>query len=107
MKTSHPLHKAPRPKETRALSSEAAETLALQALGFLLQDEERIDLFLRLTGTDPTDLRALATSRQFLLAVLDHLATGEQLLLEFARALEIAPERIGAARMALGGGETG
>jgi hypothetical protein len=82
-----------------------AETLALQALTFLAEDVQRIQRFMQLTGTAPEDLPALAPRRAFLLAVLDHLAADEALLLAFAQELRLKPETIAAARRALGGVE--
>jgi hypothetical protein len=84
---------------------EEAETLGLQALAFLVEENDRIERFLRLTGVDADDLPALAPQPSFLLAVLDHLAGHEPLLLEFARISNVAPELISHARRALGGGD--
>lgn len=55
-----------------------------------------------LTGVDPGHLRALSKEDGFLLAVLDFLAQDEKMLMEFAGAQNIPPERIGLARLALG-----
>lgn len=79
--------------------------LALRALAFLSQDDERVSRFLALTGLDPGEVRGLLGERGFQLAVLDHLAGDETLLLEFAVAESLPPEAIGRARRALGGGE--
>jgi hypothetical protein len=84
---------------------EDAGPLALRALAFLAQDLERIERFLGLTGLDPRDVRALAGEPGFQLALLDHLAGDESLLLAFAEQEGIAPEAIGRARRALGGGD--
>ncbi len=64
-------------------------------------------MFLQLTGVDPADLPALASKPSFLLAVLDHLAGDEELLLSFAGEQRVRPERIELARRALGGGDAG
>jgi hypothetical protein len=87
------------------MSCEEAETYGLRALAFLAEENERIDRFLRLTGVDAADLPQLAPQRAFLLAVLDHLAGDEALLLAFAQTLNIAPETISLCRRALGGGD--
>lgn len=81
----------------RALDLEGAETIGLQALGFLAADDNRIAKFLGLTGIDPSDLIAQAKSPNMLLAVLEHLGQDESLLLVFASENEIAPEVIGEA----------
>jgi len=81
-----------------------ASELALRALAFLSQDDARVARFLALTGLDAADVRGLLGESGFQLAVLDHLAGDERLLLEFASAESLPPEAIGRARHALGGG---
>lgn len=83
----------------------AAAELSLRALAFLAGDEEQVGRFLALTGLDPGDLRGLLGDRGFQLAVLDHIAGDEALLLAFAAAESLPPEAVGRARRALGGGE--
>jgi hypothetical protein len=79
------------------------ETLALQALAFLAEDDERLTRFLGLTGIELAALRGLATDRAGLGAVLDYLLNWEPLLLEFAEAQQRAPESILRARQDLPG----
>lgn len=79
------------------------ETVALQALAFLVEDEERLSRFLGLTGIEMTSLRNLATDKAGLGAVLDYLLNWEPLLLEFAASIETAPEMIMQARADLPG----
>src|SRR5437588_12745742 len=87
-----------KPARRKPLSREDAEALALAALEFLGSDEERISRFLALSGLDPGALRKAAAEPGFLPGVLDHVAGDEALLLAFAGAAEIAPERVGEAR---------
>ncbi len=82
-----------------------ASELALLALAFLAQDEERVGRFLALTGLDPGEIRARLGDSGFHLAVLDHLAGDEALLVAFAEAESLPPEAVGRARRALGGGD--
>jgi len=79
------------------------ETIALQALAFLVEDEERLNRFLNLTGIDMSALRGIATDKAGLGAVLDYLLNWEPLLLEFAALVELAPEAILRARADLPG----
>jgi len=79
------------------------ETIALQALVFLVEDEERLSRFLGLTGMEMTALRGLATDKAGLGAVLDYLLNWEPLLLEFAASLDLPPEAILRARRDLPG----
>jgi hypothetical protein len=88
------------------MGREQAESLALGALTFLVEEDERIQRFLQLTGVAPSALPGLASRPSFLLAVLDHLAGDERLLLSFAEEQQVKPETIALARRALGGGET-
>ena len=81
------------------------ETLGLQALAFLIGDEDRRQRFLGLTGIAPESLRSLAADPAGLGAVLDYLLGWEPLLLEFAAAHDLPPESVAAARRKLPGGE--
>lgn len=94
-----------RPRQNKAVNGEKAAEIAVQALVFIAGQPERIDRFLSLTGVDPGDLRALAPQPAFQLAVLDHLASDEALLLAFVAQAGLAPETVGHAREALGGGD--
>jgi hypothetical protein len=79
------------------------ETIALQALAFLAADDERLERFLGLTGIELGRLRQIAGDQAGLGAVLDYLLNWEPLLLEFATAVELAPEAIVKARSDLPG----
>jgi len=75
--------------------------LALQALGWVLNDEMRADRFLALTGLTPETLRDGLADSSVLGAVLDFLANHEADLVAAADALDISPEQIIAARRKL------
>lgn len=90
-----------KPARRKALTREDAEALALAALEFLSGDEERISRFLDLSGLDPGTLRKAAAEPGFLSGVLDHVVSDEALLVHFAEAAGIAPERVGEARRLL------
>lgn len=79
------------------------EALAIAALGFLAEDQERLGRFLAITGLDPATLRAAARAPGFLGAVLDHLLADESLLLAFAANHQLVPASIASARTRLGG----
>jgi hypothetical protein len=68
----------------RKLTVDAAEALAIEALGFIAADPDRLERFLSLHGLSPDNLRAAAAQPGFFAAVLDHLAADESLLLAFA-----------------------
>jgi hypothetical protein len=83
-----------RAKKSAVEQREAAETLALQALAFLFEDPARMLQFLKLTGLEPADVRARAGTGELSLAVLEHLAGDESLLLVFAASHAIAPDSV-------------
>ena len=84
-------------------ASEWAQTLAIEALAYLAADMERLEPFLSLTGIDIGNLRQVAAQPSFLVAVLDHLAGDESLLLAFAANGGHDPADIDRARQTLAG----
>ena len=83
------------------LTQESAEILALQALGWLASDEDRLSRFLALSGLDPAALRDMADNRDTARAVLDFLLSDEALLLDFCEVAQIAPKMFPAYRAKL------
>ena len=83
------------------IEREQAEALALQALAYLAEDDERFRRFLLLTGTALTDIRARAADPAFLSGVMDHLIADEPLLLAFAEQATLDPAAVVAARRSL------
>ncbi len=79
------------------LKLDEAEIIGLKALAFLAEDETRLGRFLALTGLTGAELSAQAGKPETLWAVLDHLAGDESMLLVFAAAASLPPERIGEA----------
>ena len=86
------------------MTRELAEMVAIQALRFVAEEPDRLERFLALTGIEPQSLRAAAQEAHFLLGVLDHLASDESLLRDFADQSEIDPETILRARDQLSSG---
>ena len=80
-----------------------AETMAIMAFSFLIEDDERRDRFLALTGTQPDQLRAAIGQPSFQGAILDYLGTDERVLTAFAASAAIDPGDIERARTALAG----
>ncbi len=76
--------------------------LAIEALAFLAAQPEALGRFLTLAGIDAAMLRRAAAEPGFLAGVIDYFLGNEPLLLDYARNAGIAPERVGAARRALG-----
>jgi hypothetical protein len=87
---------APRP-----VSHDEAESLAIEALGFLAGDPELLSRFLALTGIEVDSLRSAAAQPGFLGGVLAFIAGHEKTLTDFAAAAGRTPETIAAAHRAL------
>ena len=85
------------------MDSAAAETVALQALAFLVSEEEALRGFLAHTGATADDLRLGAGNPQFLGGVLDFLLERDDRLLAFCDQVGITPEQTQRARSALPG----
>lgn len=90
-------------RRLRGLSVPAARETAILALGFLAEDAARLERFLALTGLSPVDMPDLLGDDGVHLAILEHIAADEPLLLAFAAAQDLPPETIDAARRALAG----
>ena len=83
----------------------AAETLALQALSWIVADQDVAARFMGQTGIGPAELRASVSDPEFLGFVLDFILADEPALLAFCEARSIAPERPLRARAGLPGGD--
>ena len=65
------------------LTRDAAETLALKGLAFLVNSPEDLDRFLATSGVDAHTLRQSAGQPELLAAVMDFLLSQEVLLTRF------------------------
>ena len=86
------------------MQPEAAQVLALQALGWIASDDEVFPLFLTATGANLDDLRARAADPDFLAAVLDFLLQDDRWVVAFCDVQGQAYTAPQAARSALPGG---
>ena len=68
--------------------------MALQALGWVLQDERRAQRFLDLTGLTPETLRDALAEASTHCAVIDFLCSHEPDLVAAAEAIGVAPETL-------------
>ena len=84
-----------------AVPKRAPETIALEALGWILTEQPRADRLLALTGLTPADLRGGLGDASVLAAVLEFLAGHEADLVAAAIALDLPPQEISAAARAL------
>jgi Protein of unknown function (DUF3572) len=65
------------------MTPEAAQVLALQALGWIASDDEVFPQFMAATGASLGDLRARATDPDFQAAVLDFLLQDDRWVVAF------------------------
>jgi len=86
------------------LSPENAETFALEALGWLLGNEELLPVFMGSTGVGVDDLRSNAGDPAFLASVLDFLMMDDAWVVAFCDTVGAPYDRPMMARMALPGG---
>ncbi len=85
------------------MNKEQAENLAIQALAWLAEDQERLGHFLNASGASVEDLRLRAQEPEFLGFVLDFMLLADENILEFCQANQQPPENVQTARMVLTG----
>ncbi len=88
-----------------AMSRDAAEKIALDCLTWLAGNEDLLGSFMGASGLSSDDLRAAASSPDFLGAVLDFVMMDDASVIAFCDSRGLAYEVPMQARMALPGGE--
>ena len=83
-------------------SRENAEILAVQALAFIAEDNDRLAGFISSTGIAAPAIREAARDPDFLAGVLEHMLADETLLIDFADSAGIDPAGVAQARQVLG-----
>ena len=86
------------------MTQDFAETVALNALGWLAGHDELLPVFLGATGASEADLRARAADPEFLGAVLDFLTMDDAWVTAFCDAQGLGYDVPRRARAALPGG---
>lgn len=86
------------------MNQDAAETLALRALGWLAVEDDLLGRFLAASGSAAADLASGATDPWFLAAVLDFILSDDLIVIAFCDAADYAYPEPMAARAALPGG---
>mgnify|MGYP002621827028 CR=1 FL=1 len=86
------------------LSQDSAELLAIEALSWLVGNEELLPIFLGATGASEADLRQRAKDPEFLASVLDFLLMDDAWIAGFCQSADYAYEFPMRARAALPGG---
>lgn len=85
----------------RTMSAETASDIAVSGLQFIAGDTEQLSRFISLTGMEPEQMRAMASTPAFLEAILDYFMGHEPTLLSFAASAGIDPQDVVNAKAAL------
>lgn len=88
------------------MTGEQAQTISLQALAWLVGNEELCSLFLGSTGGSVEDLRSRATDPAFQASVLDFLTMDDATVIRFCDAVGLPYDQPLRARYALPGAES-
>ena len=86
------------------IGQDAAETLALQALGWIAAQDEVFDAFMGASGLDREGLSTRLAQPEVLVAILDFLLSDDAFVTGFAQDAGIAPDLPMRARASLPGG---
>ena len=84
-------------------SADAAETLALKALGWLVANDELLPVFLGSTGASEADVKAQMANPEFLGSVLDFLMMNDAWIVAFCDVSDIPYDHPMQARAVLAG----
>ena len=87
------------------MQTEAAETIAARALGWIAAQDGLLDIFQGASVAGLDDIKAQATSPEFLAAVLDFLLMDDDWVTGFCEAAALPYETLLRARAALPGGD--
>ncbi len=88
-------------KQISPMTPQDATNLAIFAVQHLSGDNELLSRFVALSGIDPSELRQIADSDAFMIAVLDFFMADEPSLLAFAASRGLNPADISKARAIL------
>ncbi|MCV2868790.1 DUF3572 domain-containing protein [Defluviimonas sp. WL0002] len=80
-----------------------AETVALQALGWIAANDELLPVFLGSSGLRPGDMRTRAAEPEVLASVMDFLLLDDAWVIAFCDSVGLGYESLRRARMALPG----
>jgi hypothetical protein len=78
---------------------------AIDALLWLANNQQSLEMFLNVSGANADDLRVRAQDTEFLAFVLDFFMTSDELIINLSEDLKISPEQLNIARSTLSGGE--
>lgn len=84
---------------------QAAEAMAINALGFIAADPELLPRFLAITGIEASSIRRASAEPGFLAGVLQFILAHEPTLLRFAQETGVPPASVGEAQKHLPSGD--
>ncbi len=87
------------------MTPEAAQTIAIKALGWLIGNDELLFVFMGSTGTSVEDLKAGIEDPSLLVSVLDFILVEDRWVLDFCDFAGFDPHKLQSVRQALPGGE--
>ncbi|MGD0190716.1 MAG: DUF3572 family protein [Rhizomicrobium sp.] len=88
---------------TSSKQTDAAETLALEALAWLAGSETELSRFIEISGIDAGEIRSRAHEAAMLRSVLDFVLSEDERLLAFCAAENLEPKDVHMARHVLDG----
>lgn len=88
-----------------SLTRNAADTIALQSLAWLVGNEELLPVFLSATGASEADLRGAVGDPEFLGSLLDFILMDDAWVIQCCDTQGIPYARLSEARQSLPGGE--
>ena len=86
------------------MGPEQAERTAIEALGWLANNDDLMPVFLGATGMNAEDIRAQANEPTFQISVLDFLCNDDAWVIAFCHSQGLSYEKPMQARQALSGG---
>ncbi len=87
-----------------SITRNTAETIGLQALGWLVSNEELLPVFLGATGASETDVRGAVNDPEFLGSVLDFILMDDSWVVACCDVHNVPYEQLYEARQCLPGG---
>ncbi|HRE60762.1 MAG TPA: DUF3572 family protein [Micropepsaceae bacterium] len=81
-------------RQKTSTSAKSAEALAIEAIAFILADDDLIPRFLSATGVDPADLRERLGDSEVLAAAFNFLMSEEATARRFAEEHRLSPEQM-------------
>ena len=87
------------------MTPEAAQVVAIQALGWLMGNNELLPVFMGSTGISAEDLKASLEDTSLLVSLMDFILMEDQWVLDFCDVSGFDPHKLQSVRHALPGGE--